>query len=120
MTFFAQYHRRALEQDGYIVLAPTDPIPLPIYDDATAVQYVRARGHTVIKTPPLVTPRKGERWVPTRGKGAARDQPLAEPRWVRSVGLDAMSYALQRDGWPIKIDMASWHRWVRKTRAVVG
>lgn len=94
------------------IIGPKEPEPLPIYDDETAIRYVRGLGHTVIRTtlppPPIV----GQCWKPTRGK--------APPRWVRSVGATEMSYATTQSDMGVMITRRSWETWVRKTRARVG
>ena len=118
MTFFPQYHRRALEDDGYLVIPPTDPRPLPIYDDESAIRFVRSLGYTAIKTRLPSPPRVGTCWVPRKGKGSAYACSQAHRRLVRSVGADAMSYATNLSGMPVTIKLATWHDWVRKTRAV--
>lgn len=107
-----------LIDEGYVVIPPTDPRPLPIYDDETALQYVRGMGYTAIKTRMPSPPRLGTCWKPTRGKSRGGVPPKLEARWVRSVGASEVSYALTEDGSPVTISIASWHGWVRKTRAV--
>lgn len=113
MTFFSSYHRRALEQDGYVVYAPDEA---PLINLASAIAFVRASGHVVIKAHVPQLPRVGMCYRPTRASSIKHG---VEPRWVWAVSDDLVVYSTDDRPLMVSIKLKTWHRWVQRTRAVV-
>lgn len=118
MNLLSRAAVKRLRDEGCLVVLPDEPQPLPIYDLASAIGFVRTAGHTVIKVKPPVLPRIGQCWAPTRGKGRNGKPPKLERRYVCWATSSEVAYALTQDGAQIRINAASWAKWVRASRAV--
>lgn len=115
MSLFTQFHRRALEDAGYTVFAPDED---PLINLPSAVAFVRAAGHVVIRAHEPPDPHVGECWVPTRKEAVQRG---IKSRWITYNDGDLMMYRFDGERHTQEaITLASWHRWVRRTRAVRG